>query len=252
MKKDLIITVSVFISLLLLVACSSIGSVQESNGRDIGDPFQNPEMSTTQRDSEEGIPMTDSQDSQLSSLKPKDSKEPARNESSVSPNYRKSATYSIHHEKDDTTYTVILSWDALPLSAFPDLINDPLYKNNPNITFNEKYTVQLFNANSNILQTISLNYDVFAGIAFEDLNCDGYIDIVINTGGTINETHDLYVWNASSKNFVKVIYQGFDMLSWFEVHDGYVDNFIRGSSPDDSVKEKLVWDGNVLTKVSEY
>jgi len=43
----------------------------------------------------------------------------------------------------------------------------------------------------------------------------------------------------------------FDMLAWFTVHEGYIENFIRGSSPDDSVKQKLIWNGNTLTKESE-
>jgi hypothetical protein len=31
--------------------------------------------------------------------------------------------------------------------------------------------------------------------------------------------------------------------------DGYIKNFIRGSSPDDSVMEFLIWDGDILKKV---
>ena len=89
------------------------------------------------------------------------------------------------------------------------------------------------------------------GIDFQDVNMDGYIDIVTNIGGTVNEMHELYTWNADSEEFVKVIFEGFEMLSFFEVRDGYIENFVRGSSPETSFKEILIWKGNTLVKESE-
>jgi len=77
---------------------------------------------------------------------------------------------------------------------------------------------------------------------------DGYIDIVTNIGGTVNEMHELYTWDADSKEFVKVIFEGFEMLSFFTVYEGYIENFIRGSSPETSFVERLVWKGNTLIK----
>jgi hypothetical protein len=132
-------------------------------------------------------------------------------------------TYTIHHKKDNSTYVVIVIGDE-----------------------KHHYTIQIFDRKSNMLQTLELGSG--HGIEFQDVNMDGYIDIVVNTGGTKNETHDLYTWDASSKNFIKVVYEGIEMLAWFSVRVGYIENFIRGDSPEESIKEKLIWNGNILTK----
>ena len=142
-------------------------------------------------------------------------------------------TYTIRHDNDGKTYEVVV----ICASDDDDRNN---YKN----------TLQLFDAESNLLQSIDLGW-LPARIEFMDVNLDGFTDIVTNTGGTVNETHDLYIWESSSQNFIKVIFEGFEMLAWFEVRDGYIDNFIRGSSPDYSVTEKLVWNGNILSKASD-
>lgn len=112
------------------------------------------------------------------------------------------------------------------------------------------YTIKLFDESHTELQTVELGWCP-GGVELLDVNTDGYTDIVVNTGGTVNETHDLYIWNSVSDNFVKVSYEGFDILAWFTVHEGYIENFIRGSSPEDSIKQKLIWEGNTLSKESE-
>jgi hypothetical protein len=94
----------------------------------------------------------------------------------------------------------------------------------------------------------SINPGNVFGIELMDANRDGYTDIVFNTGGTWNETHDIYIWDDHTCNFNKAIFEGFEMLAWFEVYDGYIKNFIRGSSPDDSVMEFLIWGGDILKK----
>lgn len=113
--------------------------------------------------------------------------------------------------------------------------------------------------NTDVADTITVdsrNYntddDVLIRTDFEDVNLDGFTDKIINTGGTWNEMHDLYVWDVHSQNYIKVEYEGFEMLAWYEVYDGYIMNFIRGSSPEDSIMEKLIWNGNVLTKDFEW
>jgi len=141
---------------------------------------------------------------------------------------RQHHVYSILHKKDGSLYQI-------------DIVRDEEYK----------HTIKLLDENDTELQTIEL--DSCSGrMELRDVNTDGYADIAVNTGGTINETHDLYIWDPLSNNFVKVIYKGFEMLAWYSVHDGYIDNFIRGDTPEDSSKEKLIWQGNVLMKESEY
>lgn len=140
---------------------------------------------------------------------------------------------------DNISYFVLIKGDA-QINDF----NNTYYKN---------YSIDILDGNSKLLQNIELeNIKILAGIDFIDVNLDGYLDIVINTGGTWNETHELYNWDPLSNNFMKVKFEGFDMLAWFEVHDGYIDNFIRGNTPEESVKEKLVWNGNNLIKESDY
>lgn len=140
-----------------------------------------------------------------------------------------SNTYTIHHEMNNSSYKIIVLYDK-----------------------ENGYTLQIIDEKSTLLQVIELGWDpVITRTEFEDVNMDGYTDIVLNTGGTINETHDLYIWDPVSNNFVKVIYEGFDMLAWFTVHEDYIENFIRGDSPEESIKEKLIWKGNTLIKKSE-
>ena len=140
----------------------------------------------------------------------------------------KHSEHTILHEKDGSSYKI-------------DVIRDEQYD----------YTIKLFNENSTELQTVELGRST-GRIELLDVNTDGYTDIVVNTGGTFNEIHDLYIWDSVSNNFVKVIYEGFDFLAWFTVHEGYIDNFIRGDTPEESSKDKLIWKGNTLVKEYEY
>ncbi|MDR0406198.1 MAG: hypothetical protein LBH54_05285, partial [Clostridiales bacterium] len=158
----------------------------------------------------------------------------------------KSETYTIKHEKDETAYTVVFSWNVVPLYiAYPELVNNPIYRGKNNVGFNQNYKIQLFNANNDLLQYIPLENDVVAGIYFDDVNFDDYTDIIVNTGGTLNETHDLYLWETTTRNFKKVIYEGFEMLSYFQVYEGYLMNWAKATAMT-GVVQKLVWNGNTL------
>lgn len=93
-----------------------------------------------------------------------------------------------------------------------------------------------------------LDEEIIIATQWMDVNLDGYLDVVVNTGGTVNETHALYVWDSSARDYVKVDYIGFEMLSFFEVYEGYLENFIRGDSPETGELQILTWEGNTLTK----
>ena len=136
-------------------------------------------------------------------------------------------TLSFDPEKYGTAYAVAVTDDA-----------------------NYNYTMHLFDGEFNELQTIPLEDMLFFGMEFADVNCDGYTDIVVNTGGTMNETHILFIWDAASKNLVRVVFDGFEMLSYFEVNDGYIKNWLKDSLYKGSV-QTLVWDGNTLVLESE-
>lgn len=233
--KQILITAGLILSLNALSACSEAISQESKNENEINilqeqgtttelynssEPSENishDTSATLKPDNLISPSVTAKPDT--STIKPDDIKETAENV--------QSDTYTIHHEKDNSTYVVIVMCDE-----------------------EHHYKMQLFDEEFNMLQTLELGGGP-GKIEFQDVNMDGYTDIVMNTGGTINETHDLYIWDTSSEDFIKVIYEGFDMLAWFTVHEDYIENFIRGSSPEDSVKQKLVWNENTLTKESE-
>lgn len=197
---------------LALVACSHTALFQKVENRITKNPSRNVKIAAELKDME--------------------------NESSTinTPN----EIYTLCHEKDDTTYDVVITWDII--YPFDD---DCTYK------YKDNFIMQLYDNNSHQLQAINLECNTFTGIELVDVNSDGYTDAVVGIGGTWNETHELYIWDHSIQGFVKVIFEGFNMLAYFEVYDGYIMNFIRGSSPEDSVMEKLVWNGITLVKEQE-
>jgi hypothetical protein len=75
------------------------------------------------------------------------------------------------------------------------------------------------------------------------------MDIVLNNGGTMNETHLIYLWDTDSQGYVKVIYENFDDLPYFQVYDGYIRAWWRCFYI--VTVETLIWDGNRLIKESE-
>ena len=137
--------------------------------------------------------------------------------------YRK--TYELKHEKDNSIYTVIARKDVA----------------------SEYWNIQLFDAKSNLLQVLEpeIYFSENRDLEIVDFNSDGYGDFSIYTGGTLNETNDLYIWNASSKNFEKVIFEGFDMLAYFEAYDDYIITWLKDSALEVDILT-LRWRGNVL------
>ena len=138
------------------------------------------------------------------------------------------AEYNIIQGKDGIKYSAELSYDN----------KEYLY----NFTLkNEK------GENLLILSTHGEFNDI---IKFLDVNMDGYIDIqFLNQAGAMNNSYNLYIWDDSVKNFIKVKCD--EMLSYFEVHDGYLQNWQKESA-NSGVIQKLVWKNkNTLIKESE-
>lgn len=174
------------------------------------------------RQNEEGSTAAEVSQEPNTSLIPEDLKEPQIKE-----------TLTITHEKDGTIYN---------LQVWKDYANDTILK--------------LFDDVGNEVQSIDVGNTFYLttpnGIGIMDVNLDGYMDIVATVSAWTHGLYDLYIWEDSSQNFVKVIYQGFEVLGAFEVHDSYINNFIRGATPEEGVKYKLVWEGNTLIKELEY
>ncbi|MBO3280906.1 hypothetical protein [Intestinimonas butyriciproducens] len=85
-------------------------------------------------------------------------------------------------------------------------------------------------------------------IEFIDVNYDGYADLQLNLGGTLNELHKLFVWTPTLNEFLEVTCDY--PLSYFEVYDGYLKNWVKNSSTSTEV-QILVWE-NPHTLSLEY
>lgn len=120
---------------------------------------------------------------------------------------------------------------------------------------NEEYinNFTLKNEEGDNLLTLSAEasgYNEDSAIKFLDVNMDGYVDIqFLEEEGTLNNSYALYVWDDSAKKFIKVKFN--EMLSHFEVHNGYLQNWIK-ESENSGVIQKLVWENmNTLILESE-
>jgi hypothetical protein len=87
-------------------------------------------------------------------------------------------------------------------------------------------------------------------ITFIDVNLDGYADIqAVDAAGAMNSLYNLYVWDESANNFVKVNCD--TEISYFEVNEGCLVTWERGG-PDSGIQKVLSWkDNNTLVKTSE-
>lgn len=115
---------------------------------------------------------------------------------------------------------------------------------------NVGYDIVIFDIFSQQLQVLISEHQVFDSIHFLDVNLDGYVDIQVYIGGTMNEQKELYVWNPELSLFEKVDFQGFDILSNFEIYDGFLLNWVKGSAYSGTIQH-LEWEGNKLVNISE-
>jgi hypothetical protein len=115
--------------------------------------------------------------------------------------------------------------------------------------------LELYEQKSNcLLQSITIDAHP-TNIEIEDVNLDGFSDVVANTGfitvdGVSNVTHKLYIWDISSCGFVEVKFHDFEILSRFETHEGYIVNRVTFSEVFQLV-QKLSWFQNHLYLISE-
>ena len=80
---------------------------------------------------------------------------------------------------------------------------------------------------------------------FEDVNFDGYTDIVTITDGGLNDLQYIYLWKESSGKFREVECIGFDGLRYFEAYEGYIKNWVK-ESMQGGVVQMLKWNGDTL------
>lgn len=95
----------------------------------------------------------------------------------------------------------------------------------------------------------SIMHDGPGPIQFLDFNQDGYADIWVVIGGTLNAESKIYVWDSGVNQYIEVVYD--DILSYFEVYDGYVKNWIKDGAKY-MIVQTLVWsDAHTLCLDSE-
>lgn len=122
--------------------------------------------------------------------------------------------------------------------AFLRLVEDP------------KYEFQLKNKEDEVLLSFFIDVlNMTETIDFSDVNLDGYIDIIVlESNGALNNRYAIYVWDENLDGFVKVKCD--EMLSYFEVEDGYIRNWQKADATS-GVIQILKWDGNSLLLDSE-
>lgn len=79
---------------------------------------------------------------------------------------------------------------------------------------------------------------------FEDVNMDGYADLVLLDYGGLNTWHNFYVWDAETTSLKKVNLHGANnsalTISYYEIQDGYISNWIKNSI-DELCYQEYVW-----------
>jgi len=234
MKRAFIITLFI-LSLFLLVACAVNREIEIGIGEDdfnLDTPTEVPQIEDKEIGENNNNSINNSTITDFFSTKKEtgDDSDTSMNSGETAPSeYFEDDTlipvntYYLYHDLEDTTYVITILRDD-----------------------NYIFSIQLADLKFDTLQFIHLDNMIFGGIYFEDVNCDGYTDIVVNTGGTLNETHELYIWNTTFNNFSKVFFDGFDMLAEYEVNYGYIKNWVKESASE-GVVQKLVWNGSILT-----
>ncbi len=117
-----------------------------------------------------------------------------------------------------------------------------------------KNHLKIYNKDKRIepVQIIDLDeYDIYAyNIYLQDVNMDGYEDIVINSGGTLNIRHELFLFDEKKLIFDKVLLEGSAILSYFEPRDNYIMSWLKESASKVTIQE-FFWEGNTLVLKSE-
>ena len=142
---------------------------------------------------------------------------------------------------EDYVYSIILKQGK----------DDSTYQITVRRSLDAHFKVIICNKDGDEIQTIIDDREACSTdiVDFIDVNLDGYADIQINFGGTLNELHKIYVWSPESQKFVAVQCEA--DIFYYEVHDGYIENMPKESARI-MIIQKLVWkDGDTLVLESE-
>lgn len=160
----------------------------------------------------------------------------------------------IHEEyvlcaKDKTATVVKLQ---LPDNAISYTLKQAHEEGEVSLTYSEDTEIIISDSSQHELQKIEIEMhpdDPADPIQFIDFNQDGYADITVTLGGTLNSQKNVYLWDKNTSQFVEVLYDG--MLSYFEVHGDYIKNWVKDAAQY-TIVQTLVWsDPRTLTLESE-
>jgi len=109
--------------------------------------------------------------------------------------------------------------------------------------------IEIYNHETSNTQTI-ISENGILWIRAEDLNNDGYLNLLVNRYSENFPFYSLYIWDIYWNKFVEVEFINFDGLMFPTYSDGYIINHIRrlGTYP---LTQILKWEGNKLIKISE-
>lgn len=109
-------------------------------------------------------------------------------------------------------------------------------------------TVTVFDSTNIQLQEFTIESTRSGGdiVDFIDANLDGYVDLTITLGGTINEEKALWLWNPSTRGFDRVISS--EPLFYFEVYEGYIKNWARLNQTTTDV-QIFTWESDHVLKL---
>jgi hypothetical protein len=113
------------------------------------------------------------------------------------------------------------------------------------------YDAHVYDSESNLIQSFQIESIVYPKVKLVDINLDGYTDIVVSTGGTLNETHQIFVWDTDETlAYIPIDFVGFDILSYYEINQGYLMNWVKDDA-NTVVVQKLTWNDNSLILESQ-
>lgn len=150
----------------------------------------------------------------------------------------------------DKTATIVKS--NFPNNSYSYELKQANEKYDVFLTCSEDIGIIVSDSDQREIQQIDVEFQTDCAenpIQFIDFNQDGYADIWINLGGTLNSCSIVYLWDSDAYAFEQVLYDGF--LSYFEVHENYIQNWIKESAQT-VIVQTLIWcDSHTLKLESE-
>jgi len=175
--------------------------------------------------------------------------------------------------KFDNAFDTVFHWNSTEqlfnteahrssTARFENVAGTEFYATTLIINENLDYKVIIYNEDFTPIQFLFFEResDYWGGVSvpldFRDLNNDGYGDLwkftYVAELGARNMIYIGFTWDFELQRFVEVAFIGFDWLMQpHYVSDGYISNYIRDYTANESVIQRMVWEGHQLILISE-